>query len=401
MSRRWMSLTRSGRVLGVLAVAALPLTGQEVIELPAEDRFLDADFEELYRVGSQQDDDWDTFGQVAGVDFDGSGNLYVLDTQAAGFLVVDLQGNLIRRFGRLGEGPGEFGGDAAPALVFTVLGDGRIAVFDAGRRHFVVFGPDGQFERQVRLGGTTWIRLPGLQAGDAPGSVVLTGEVYHFRSSSDPEEDSAEPSLRHVLAYTLDGAEVSVDTVAAGWKPPGDPDAFAPPLSAGVVPGGAVAFIDSTAYAVKVTGLGGSVSRILTRPLPAAPVTDDMRAAYIERELEKLEGMGERGDPMEKAMAEFRRGQIEATEFHYELPALRSLRTSAKGTIWVGRRGDEPGSNGPVDLITPDGRYLGSFAPGATALPAAFGPDGLVAFIEKDDLDVQTVVVKRLPPGVR
>lgn len=383
------------------AVTALPSTGQEVIELPAEDRFLDADFEELYRVGSEQDDDWDTFGRVAGVDFDGSGNLYVLDTQAARFLVVDLQGNLVRRFGRLGEGPGEFGGDAAPALVFTVLGDGRIAVFDAGRRHFVVFGPDGEFERRIRLGGTTWIRLPGLQAGGAPGSVVLTGEVYHFRSSPGPDEDSAEPSLRYVLAYTLDGAEVSVDTVAAGWKPPGDPDAFAPPLSAGVLPDGAVAFIDSSAYAVKVTGLGGSVSRVVTRPLPAAPVTDDIRAAYIQRELEKLEGMGERGDPMEKAMAEFRRGQIEATEFHHELPALRSLRTSAKGTIWVRRRGDEPGSNGPIDLIAPDGRYLGSYAPGATELPAAFGPDGLVAFIEKDDLDVQTVVVKRLPPEVR
>jgi len=34
--------------------------------------------------------------------------------------------------------------------------------------------------------------------------------------------------------------------------------------------------------------------------------------------------MGERADPMEKAMAEFRRGQIEATEFYHELPALRS-----------------------------------------------------------------------------
>ena len=61
---------------------------------------------------------WDTFGRVAGVDFDESGNLYVLDTQAARFLVVDLHGNLVRRFGRLGEGPGEFGGDAAPAPCF-------------------------------------------------------------------------------------------------------------------------------------------------------------------------------------------------------------------------------------------------------------------------------------------
>ena len=397
MSGRRKTATGTGVVVIATAITAFPSTGQEVIELPAEDRFLDADFEELYRMGSLQGDDWDTFGRVAEVDFDGAGNLYVLDTQAARFLVVDLQGNLVRQFGRLGEGPGEFGGDAAPALVFTVLVDGRVAVFDPGRRHFVVFGPDGEFERQIPLAGTTWIVLPGLQAGGASGSVVLTGEAHHFRS----DEDSAEPSHRYVLGYTLGGEDVSVDTVATGWRPSADPDAFGPPLSARVLPDGGVAFIDSSAYAVKVTGLGGSVSRILTRPFPAAPVTDDIRAAYIDRELKNLDGMGERGDARVKAMAEFRRGQIEATEFYHELPALLSLRTSPEGTIWVHRRGDEPGSKGPIDLITPDGRYLGSYAPGATDLPSAFGPDGLVAFIEKDNLDVQTVVVKRLPPEVR
>jgi len=401
MSGRRKTAAGAALVLVASAITALPLAGQEVIELPAEDRFLEAGFEELYRVGSLQGDDWDTFGRVADVDFDGAGNLYVLDTQAARFMVVDLEGNPVRRFGRLGEGPGEFGGDAAPALTFAVLVDGRIAVFDAGRRHFVVFGPDGKFERQIRLGGTTWLLLPGLQAGGASGSVVLTGEVRHFRSSPGPDEDSAEPSLRYVLGYTLAGEEVSADTLAAAWKPPGDPDAFAPPLSAGVLPGGGVAFIDSSAYAVKVTGLGGGVSRILTRPFPAAPVTDGMRAAHIERELEDLERMGESGDPTKQAMAQFMRRRIEATEFHHELPVLRGIRTSREGTIWVQRRGDEPGSNGPIDLITPDGRYLGSYASGAAALPDAFGPDGLVALIEKDDLDVPTVVVKRLPPEVR
>ena len=34
-------------------------------------------------------------------------------------------------------------------------------------------------------------------------------------------------------------------------------------------------------------------------------------------------------------------------------------------------------------------------------MPFAFGPDGLIAFVETDDLDVPYVVVKRLPAGVR
>ena len=34
-------------------------------------------------------------------------------------------------------------------------------------------------------------------------------------------------------------------------------------------------------------------------------------------------------------------------------------------------------------------------------MPDAFGPDGLAAFIEQDEMDVETVVVKRLrrPPA--
>ena len=97
------------------------------------------------------------------------------------------------------------------------------------------------------------------------------------------------------------------------------------------------------------------------------------------------------------------RWQAEAAplEFYHEVPVVRDLRTSWEGTIWVGRRGEEPASDGPIDLLTPDGRYIGTLAADATAMPSAFGPDGLVAFIETNELGVNTVVVKRLPPEVR
>ena len=79
-----------------------------------------------------------------------------------------------------------------------------------------------------------------------------------------------------------------------------------------------------------------------------------------------------------------------------------ALRTDWEGTIWVRRRGDEGAGCDPIDLITADGRCLGTFAPGSTALPEAFGPGGLLAFAEADDLDVPFVLVKRWrrPEGV-
>ena len=43
--------------------------------------------------------------------------------------------------------------------------------------------------------------------------------------------------------------------------------------------------------------------------------------------------------------------------------------------------------------MTKDGRYVGTFVKGATAMPVGFGPDGLAAWVELDELDVPTVIV--------
>ena len=51
---------------------------------------------------------------------------------------------------------------------------------------------------------------------------------------------------------------------------------------------------------------------------------------------------------------------------------------------------------GPIDVVTADGDYIGTLAPDGLRTPSAFGPDGLMAFIESDALDVQTVRVVRL-----
>ena len=49
-------------------------------------------------------------------------------------------------------------------------------------------------------------------------------------------------------------------------------------------------------------------------------------------------------------------------------------------------------------MLTAAGRYLGSYPAGASVIPSAFGPNGLAAFIERDEFDVEMVVVRRLPP---
>ena len=50
------------------------------------------------------------------------------------------------------------------------------------------------------------------------------------------------------------------------------------------------------------------------------------------------------------------------------------------------------------DVLTTQGQYMGTFATGVTEMPSSFGPDGLAAYIEMDEFDVPSVVVRRLPP---
>ena len=170
----------------VLAALVGPLAAQEVIELPAEDLPLDADFEEIYRVGSLDGDGWDTFGRVGTVGFDGAGNLYILDTEAVRINVVDLQANLVRQFMREGQGPGEFGSDTAPVLKFAVMGDGRVTVYDLGRMAFTIFGADGEFERMVRFSGaqTSSAMIPDIQAVPGTDRVLATSEVNYMRRTA-------------------------------------------------------------------------------------------------------------------------------------------------------------------------------------------------------------------------
>ncbi len=388
--------------INTLALAVLPLSAQEVIELPAEDRLLDADFEEIYRLGAVDGSGWETFGRVNSVGFDGAGNLYILDAGAVRIYVVDQQGNLVRQFIGEGEGPGEFGGNYADALEFAVMRDGRVAVYDMGRMGFAIFDAAGEFERMIPLIGpqTHFPMIGGIQAFPGMERVLSTTEVrYLRRAAPSPDDESPAPVFRYVLSYGLSGDQIRVDSAAAAWRPSGDPEAFKPRLAAGVLPSGAVVYTDSSAYAIKFAVPGGRVTRILTRPFQPRRVTEAMRAAELER---RLEGLGDGGgDVMRQRMIEFRRGQIEAMEFFDEVPVVLSLKASWEGTIWVQHRGGERTEGSRIDLIAPEGRYLGTFASGSTAMPSAFGPNGLAAFVVTDDLDVSYVVVKRLPDGMR
>ena len=58
--------------------------------------------------------------------------------------------------------------------------------------------------------------------------------------------------------------------------------------------------------------------------------------------------------------------------------------------IWI-TRSDVAGADGPIDLMEANGMYIGTLS--GNRRPDAFGPDGLLAYIDEHELGTHSVVV--------
>lgn len=81
--------------------------------------------------------------------------------------------------------------------------------------------------------------------------------------------------------------------------------------------------------------------------------------------------------------------------FNEYMPVLAGMYADPRGRLWVQRTGREVGTDGPIDLISANGQYIGTLV--GQKLPAAVSPTGRAAYIERDEMDVEKVVVKKLP----
>lgn len=438
---------------GLLLLAAtlpstLPLSAQEIIDLPGRDQPLDAAFEEIFRVGVVDGESWEMFGYVHEVAFDANGNLYVFDALASGgdlpdgrsfsrpsiedtrVLVFDASGRFVREFGSRGEGPGEFNRPTG----FAVMRDGSTVVNDLGHRAFQLFDANGEFVRMVRLGVDSRSML-----ADPRGGGVFKGDFNGTTSISIGSQGGPPPpppTSRPVVRMDLGGEEVRTDTVVEGWLPPrnaegadlsdmielpdnvpedvaaqlrqslagrsfADGPIFEPPFLVGVLPDGGVVHSDSSAYALQFTPPDSDeVDRVFRRPLRPKPVTQSVQREYRKK---SRSASGTVQFSVAGANASTST-QIELPEqeFYPEFSVLRGLSATWEGSIWVSRRGEEWIEPGPIDVVTGDGSYVGTFAADATTIPDAFGPNGMAAFIVRDvEFGVVSVVVRRLPPAVR
>jgi 6-bladed beta-propeller len=421
----------SAALMMLLIVPAL--ASQESVELPGTDRAIAPEPEQVYSIGSIAGEEWETFGEVDRVAFDREGNLYVLDRQNFRVVVVDPEGNLVREVGSEGDGPGEL----RFPLGFVVAPDGGIAVLDMGHQAFVVYDAEGGFVGNARndfqsgvMGGDIYYHPRGGAVGTAAGIRVTNNSgrqeisgggsapvrFVPFVGGGDPEQlyeawrpPRVAPSGGSASVSTGGGGTFSMRGISAAR-------AFEPALLTGVLPDGRVVLSDSSTYALKLISGEGGLQSVIRRPIAPRRVTRRDEETEKARQLENLES-GAGGAPVAimrttggsggsttqriggDALSDMMRERIEGMVFAEEVPVIADLAVDWEGRIWVERTGRRVGEDGPTDLITADGRYLGTIAADGVRIPDAFGPGGLIAYIERDEFDVPTIVVKRLPVG--
>jgi DNA-binding beta-propeller fold protein YncE len=130
------------------------------------------------------------FAKPAGVAVDQEGNVYIADMLNARIEIFDADGNLIRTFGKRGDGPGYF---SMPKGV-AIDSDGHIWVADAMQNRVQVYSPEGQL--LIYMGSGQGL-LPGMFSGlqyvtiDKQNRVftseVFPGRVQQFRYVTQAE----------------------------------------------------------------------------------------------------------------------------------------------------------------------------------------------------------------------
>ena len=172
--------------------------------------------EALWTVGALDGEDWEVFGSVTDLAFNESGDLFVLDRQAAHVVVFDRMGAYLRTISRQGEGPGEL---TEPGSI-AILADGRLAVFDRSRRGIQFFTQEGEYLESAPFDPPRG--MPNFVRAWLPGGSILTDIETRMTGSPDGRMTiSSGPvggeSERPIIRYGPDGSR---EVRYTAWDPP-------------------------------------------------------------------------------------------------------------------------------------------------------------------------------------
>jgi hypothetical protein len=186
--------------------------------------------------------------------------------------------------------------------------------------------------------------------------------------------------------------------------------AFAPTTRWDVLSDGRLAVAEGIDYRVRLVDPRAGESAVLERAIAPRPTSDADRQRERERVRHAYENAaGARVGPADgsgaragrnQPMSEGVRAIVDAVEFAETIPVIRDLRVDAEDRLWIQRHSETFFDDGPIDIVSAAGEYLGTLPP--MPMPDAFGPDGTAAWMERGrDVEVERVIVRRLPAALR
>ena len=414
-------MPRLMKVVAVLSVAvATPAAAQRTVELPARDVVLRGVPVDVWAVGTDEGEPWEMLAGVRSIAFDAMDNLYALDTGNHRVLVFDREGVFVRSVGARGGGPGEF---QAPMAV-AVLDDGTIAVLDLARRGFVLFGQDGTYLRDALLPEDIGLPRPGELYVHDDEIIARAMPTLRFGPGAPPDPSAPRTSPIFRMSFREDAQPVTLhsfamappqvrETQAAGGRRMRmavmSVPTFQKEPSFAVLSGGSLAISDADDYTIAVKDASGRDVRTIVRPIAARPVSERDREAareQLRRQLREpssaptvVSGRGSAFFRSEGTGGGLTDEQIEERvrqmTFHEQIAAIERVWSDPLGRLWVLRRPDRVAGDPVIDLIGDGDRYIGTIT--GRPLPAAVSANGLAAWVEKDELDIERIVVRRLP----
>ena len=352
--------------------------GVQIVLSSGSDRVLDWQLHRLFALGGS-DQGPESFFRVSPqlVGADAGGNLFVLDPQNARIVTFDTDGHFVRSMGGTGGGPGEF---QMPGSMW-VSPDGAVAVFDYGKGNLVHFDKSGEVLREQPF---PIFPPPTRQRhfGQLHDTILVLTRIPAV------DTDGQREVLWHIAGSdTLILAQVLLPPAAMSMFPGCGGGLRLPPLFSPEVAwdtrAAVVAVSSSHEYSIDVIRLGQFTTRV-RRDMSPSPASQGLAIEHLGEGFRINFGRG----PCLIEPAEM----VDKRGYAKFVPLIQTVLLSPAGELWVQRFAMGQDSVGPVDVFNTSGAYIGTLALGSL-VPVVLLPDDRVGIVEKDELDVERLVV--------
>ncbi|MEX2282748.1 MAG: hypothetical protein WEE89_09725 [Gemmatimonadota bacterium] len=361
------------------------------------------------RIGSVDDPEY-AFTWMQGITLDRNNRIYSLHYEERVVRNFDAAGKVLKKFGRRGEGPGEF---RNPALM-DWRGD-TLWVYDSVQRRFHLFATDG------RVLGTISVIPEGADARSpmpaSPRALLNDGSILGQLSIGQivgPMQTGGSPDRSALVRMTRQGKildTLAIYTSRNMYLRVADPDrlwstVFGNPygvatLYAPAADGGSVFLVERPiatnsrqgSFTIRRIGVRGDTISVQRYSYVPQRVTTTQTDTALEPLITSLsQPQGDRPARVTRAAAErMVRGVVEVPEFH---PPVQEIVVGVDGTLWL-RREDLRRTTNSWMVLDGSGKLIGTVnLPNRMRVLAANRTTVLAE--ERDELDVVYITRYRI-----